>query len=108
MDEMQKKSQLHGGGDSFIATKFPGLDFAACWSNYVFGSTSLDKLSFADVMQFADFRPKLRLNEAKVSKEETGLDPIYFLKFPVLNEKSLEKKAVGLKRTAPSPLPPCS
>nr|GMC60259.1 transcription factor FAMA [Ipomoea batatas] len=51
------------------------------------GSTSLDKLSFADVMQFADFRPKLRLNEAKVSKEETGLDPIYFLKFSVLNEK---------------------
>nr|GMD88019.1 transcription factor FAMA [Ipomoea batatas] len=36
---------------------------------------------------FADFRPKLGLNEAKVSEEETGLDPIYFLKFPVLNEK---------------------
>ncbi|XP_019180980.1 PREDICTED: transcription factor FAMA [Ipomoea nil] len=51
------------------------------------GSTSLDKLSFADVMQFADFGPKLGLNEAKGSDEETGLDPVYFLKFPVLNEK---------------------
>nr|GME01119.1 transcription factor FAMA-like isoform X1 [Ipomoea batatas] len=52
------------------------------------GSTSLDKLSFADVMQFADFGPKLGLNEAnKVSEEKTGLDPVYFLKFPVLNEK---------------------
>lgn len=54
------------------------------------GSTSLDKLSFADVMQFADFGPKLGLNENKVSEEETGLDPVYFLKFPVLNEKVQE------------------
>ncbi|XP_027165026.1 transcription factor FAMA isoform X1 [Coffea eugenioides] len=52
------------------------------------GSTSLDKLSFADVMQFADFGPKLALNQAKTPEEETVLnDSVYFLKFPVLNEK---------------------
>ncbi|XP_020534623.1 transcription factor FAMA isoform X2 [Jatropha curcas] len=51
-------------------------------------STSLDKLSFADVMQFADFGPKLALNQTKISEEEeTGIDPVYFLKFPVLNDK---------------------
>lgn len=52
------------------------------------GSTaSLDKLSFADVMQFADFGPKLGLINSKTSsEEETGIDdPVYFLKFPVLN-----------------------
>ncbi|XP_042487493.1 transcription factor FAMA-like [Macadamia integrifolia] len=46
-----------------------------------------DRLSFADVMQFADFGPKLALNQTKVSDEENGLDPVYFLKFPVLSEK---------------------
>ncbi|KAE9615426.1 hypothetical protein Lal_00048468 [Lupinus albus] len=53
-----------------------------------YGATSFDKLSFADVMQFADFGPKLALNQAK-NCEETGIDPICFLKFPVLNDKNL-------------------
>ncbi|KAG8369676.1 hypothetical protein BUALT_Bualt14G0038600 [Buddleja alternifolia] len=51
------------------------------------GSNSFDKLSFADVMQFADFGPKLALNQTRTSEEETGIDPVYFLKFPVLNDK---------------------
>ncbi|PSS23980.1 Transcription factor FAMA like [Actinidia chinensis var. chinensis] len=50
-----------------------------------------DKLmSFADVMQFADFGPKLGLNPNKISEEdedEAGIDPVYFLRFPVLNDK---------------------
>ncbi|RVW14623.1 Transcription factor FAMA [Vitis vinifera] len=33
------------------------------------------------------FGPKLALNQTKVSEEETGIDPVYFLKFPVLNDK---------------------
>ncbi|KAF7131837.1 hypothetical protein RHSIM_Rhsim09G0055600 [Rhododendron simsii] len=57
-------------------------------------STSPDKLSFADVMQFADFGPRLGLiNQTKIPEEgqeeevETGIDdPVYFLRFPVLNE----------------------
>ncbi|KAL3507341.1 hypothetical protein ACH5RR_032723 [Cinchona calisaya] len=52
--------------------------------------SSLDKFnSFADVMQFADFGPKLALNQSKSSQEEeTGnVDSVYFLKFPVLNDK---------------------
>nr|GEV35611.1 transcription factor FAMA-like isoform X2 [Tanacetum cinerariifolium] len=60
-------------------------------------SNSLDKLSFADVMQFADLGPKLALNQNKTchdhdheEDQETGIDPIYFLKFPVLNERSQE------------------
>ncbi|KAJ4840905.1 hypothetical protein Tsubulata_034898 [Turnera subulata] len=53
--------------------------------------TTMDKLSFADVMQFADFGPKLALNQAKISEEETGIDPVYFLKFPVLNDKMGEQ-----------------
>ncbi|KAJ6290012.1 hypothetical protein OIU78_025848 [Salix suchowensis] len=50
-------------------------------------SASFDKLSFADVMQFADFGPKLALNQTKISEEEIGIDPVNFLKFPVLNDK---------------------
>ncbi|XVF38017.1 hypothetical protein REPUB_Repub20aG0061600 [Reevesia pubescens] len=50
--------------------------------------TSFDKLSFADVMQFADFGPKLALNQTRIPEEETGIDPAgYFLRFPVLNDK---------------------
>lgn len=51
------------------------------------GATSLDRLSFAEVMQFADFGPKLALNQAKIPDEENGIDPVYFLKFPVLNDR---------------------
>ncbi|XP_033144212.1 transcription factor FAMA isoform X4 [Brassica rapa] len=55
-----------------------------------FGATTptFDKMSFADVMQFADFGPKLALNQTRnQDDQETGLDPVYFLKFPVLNDK---------------------
>ncbi|KAL0349161.1 UNVERIFIED_CONTAM: Transcription factor FAMA [Sesamum angustifolium] len=54
-------------------------------------SNSFDKLSFADVMQFADFGPKLALNQSKNSEEDNGIDPVYFLKFPVLNEHKLQE-----------------
>ncbi|KAL6191222.1 hypothetical protein ACLB2K_037613 [Fragaria x ananassa] len=53
-------------------------------------STSFDKLNFADVMQFADFGPKLALNQTKISEDESGIDPVYFLKFPVLNDNKLD------------------
>ncbi|KAI3794931.1 hypothetical protein L1987_37572 [Smallanthus sonchifolius] len=60
-------------------------------------SNSLDKLSFADVMQFADLGPKLALNQNKLTShddhdgsQETRIDPVYFLKFPVLNERVQE------------------
>ncbi|XP_062109121.1 transcription factor FAMA [Humulus lupulus] len=64
------------------------------------------QLSFADVMQFADFGPKLGLNQTNIPAEDddddeeedhrhhTGqpgsnmVDPVYFLKFPVLNDKN--------------------
>ncbi|ESQ37244.1 hypothetical protein EUTSA_v10002558mg [Eutrema salsugineum] len=54
-----------------------------------FGATpTFDKMSFADVMQFADFGPKLALNQTRnQDDQETGMDPVYFLKFPVLNDK---------------------
>ncbi|KAL8048422.1 hypothetical protein ABFX02_07G064500 [Erythranthe guttata] len=56
--------------------------------NFSGGSNSFDKLSFADVMQFADLGPKLGLlNQSKATEElENGLDPVYFLKFPVLTD----------------------
>ncbi|XP_022761049.1 transcription factor FAMA-like isoform X2 [Durio zibethinus] len=58
--------------------------------------TSFDKLSFADVMQFADFGPKLALNQTRIPEEETGIDPAgYFLRFPVLNDK-LEDQSLML------------
>ncbi|KMS98023.1 hypothetical protein BVRB_4g096500 [Beta vulgaris subsp. vulgaris] len=53
-------------------------------------------LSFADVMQFADFGPKLGLNRFQQHQQDdestktntmipgNGIDPVYFLKFPVL------------------------
>ncbi|MED6198696.1 hypothetical protein PIB30_068974, partial [Stylosanthes scabra] len=53
-------------------------------------NSSFHKLSFADVMQFADFGPKLALNQGKTC-EEPGIDPVYFLKFPVLNDKMEEQ-----------------
>ncbi|XP_071707119.1 transcription factor FAMA isoform X2 [Rutidosis leptorrhynchoides] len=59
-------------------------------------SNSFDKLSFADVMQFADLGPRLALNQNKTchdhdEDQEPGIDPIYFLKFPVLNERIQEE-----------------
>ncbi|XP_021748944.1 transcription factor FAMA-like isoform X2 [Chenopodium quinoa] len=60
-------------------------------------------LSFADVMQFADFGPKLALNHPRqhhdiqensnADQEDdhtiTGIDPVYFLKFPVLSNSHM-------------------
>ncbi|XP_050215712.1 transcription factor FAMA isoform X2 [Mercurialis annua] len=61
-------------------------------STFCNSSSPLDKLSFADVMQFADFGPKLALNQTKINEDqETGIDPVYFLKFPVLNDKKEEQ-----------------
>ncbi|XWS09134.1 hypothetical protein CRYUN_Cryun40dG0059900 [Craigia yunnanensis] len=58
--------------------------------------TSFDKLSFADVMKFADFGPKLALNQTRIPEEETGIDPAgYFLRFPVLNDE-LEDQSLML------------
>ncbi|KAK6929593.1 Myc-type, basic helix-loop-helix (bHLH) domain [Dillenia turbinata] len=58
-------------------------------------SSSLEhRLSFTDVMQFADFGPKFALNQAKINEEETGIDPVYFLKFPVLNEKLQDESSL--------------
>nr|KYP37303.1 Transcription factor FAMA [Cajanus cajan] len=57
------------------------------YGNSSSATTSYDKLSFADVMQFADFGPKLALNQTK-SCEESGIDPVYFLKFPVEDEET--------------------
>ncbi|CAH8261726.1 unnamed protein product [Arabidopsis lyrata] len=45
-------------------------------------------MNFSDVMQFVDFGPKLALNQTRnQDDQETGIDPVYFLKFPVLNDK---------------------
>lgn len=63
----------------------PPLSSNFCCSN------SFNKLSFADVMQFAEFSPKLALNEAKSWEDETEkIDPVHTLKFPVLNDKYLQ------------------
>ncbi|KAH0917714.1 hypothetical protein HID58_025374 [Brassica napus] len=52
-----------------------------------FGATpTFDKMSFADVMQFADFGPMLALNQTRSQNDqETWMDPFYILKFPVFN-----------------------
>ncbi|KAL6548531.1 hypothetical protein OROGR_008952 [Orobanche gracilis] len=86
---------------------FPGLDHHNMYNNQIVdyvlnnppptthdqpnicSSSSLDGLSFADVMQFAGFGSKLDANQSKAiaHEEETGnIDPVYFLKFPVLND----------------------
>ncbi|GAV67674.1 HLH domain-containing protein [Cephalotus follicularis] len=62
-------------------------------------TTCFDKFSFADVMQFADFGPKLGLNQTKIAEEETGIDPVYFLKFPVLNDKLEEDQCLMVPRS---------
>ncbi|KAH9312401.1 hypothetical protein KI387_027436 [Taxus chinensis] len=63
----------------------------SCGSSSTGCSAALDKLSFADVMQFADYGPKLALNQAMDEQNEPmgrdpehGFDPVLFLKFPVL------------------------
>ncbi|CAN7070485.1 unnamed protein product, partial [Brassica oleracea var. botrytis] len=44
--------------------------------------------SLAGVMQFAHFGLKLALNQTRnQDDQETGMDPVYFLKLPVLNDK---------------------
>ncbi|CAH8361998.1 unnamed protein product [Eruca vesicaria subsp. sativa] len=52
-----------------------------------FGATpTIDKMSFADVMQFADFGPMLALNQTRnQNDQETWMDPFYILKFPVFD-----------------------
>nr|BCH47630.1 transcription factor FAMA [Callitriche palustris] len=75
------------------------------FSNYC-NSSSFDKLSFADVMQFADFGPKLALNDQQYAKNptdelQTGID---FLKFPVLNDKSIQEDNHNLSLMATQPL----
>ncbi|KAJ4969453.1 hypothetical protein NE237_016154 [Protea cynaroides] len=57
-------------------------------------ASSLDRLSFADVMQFADFGPKLALNQTKISDEDNGIDPVYFLKFPVLSDHKFQDQSL--------------
>ncbi|KAF8083952.1 hypothetical protein N665_0742s0003 [Sinapis alba] len=53
-----------------------------------FGTTpTFDKTSFSDVMQFVDFGPIMALNQTRnQDDQETWVDPIYFLKFPVLDD----------------------
>ncbi|KAF8395736.1 hypothetical protein HHK36_019687 [Tetracentron sinense] len=51
------------------------------------GSTSLDRLSFPEVLEFTDFGPKLALNQDNTLEKENGVDPVYLLKFPVLGDK---------------------
>lgn len=66
-------------------------------------STALEKMSFADVMQFADYGSKLALSQAMDDQNEatgrsgpeTSFDPVYFLKFPVLaadHQKPIDHK----------------
>ncbi|VFQ61111.1 unnamed protein product [Cuscuta campestris] len=68
----------------------PPLASAFCSS----GGGDAASLSFADVMQFADFGPRLTLNETArvLDQEEAELDPAYFLKYPVLGEKGQEEE----------------
>ncbi|KAF5186600.1 Transcription factor fama [Thalictrum thalictroides] len=68
-------------------------------SSFGGSSTSLDKLNFAEVMQFADFGPKLALNQTKTTDEENGMDPVYFLKFPVLNDRSQHQNLINTPLT---------
>lgn len=66
-------------------------------------SSSFDKLSFADVMQFADFGPKLALNQTKIPNyEDSGMDSVYFLKIPVLNHDKFEDKSLNNILTNPA------
>ncbi|GMH13411.1 hypothetical protein Nepgr_015252 [Nepenthes gracilis] len=75
-------------------------------NNYIMPSglcsaTSLDRLSFADVMQFADFGPKLSLNHncnnhfGGEENDNATIDPVYFLKFPVLNDSQHHEHPVA-------------
>ncbi|CAN1144490.1 Transcription factor FAMA [Linum perenne] len=69
------------------------------------GAGGFDKLmSFADVMQFADFGPK---HHDKTTNNNTTTDPVYFLKFPVLNDRiNIEDDDPQLRMISLSPPPP--
>lgn len=83
-----------------LPENFPGLDYSLDHHHHhhhqeddryhhnqqLMMNNSLDRMNFTNVMQFADFGPKLALNQTKVSEEESAIDPVYFLKFPVLND----------------------
>ncbi|XP_020112021.1 transcription factor FAMA [Ananas comosus] len=60
---------------------------------------SFDRLSFSDVVQFADFGPRLSLNQSKASEDEN-----FFLKFHVLGDKLLQEEV--LPPPPPPPPPP--
>ncbi|CAN6447790.1 unnamed protein product [Victoria cruziana] len=60
---------------------------------------SPDRLSFADVMQFAEYGTKnvtIQNGENDDGRcAENGLDPVYFLKFPVLNERIQDQQILS-------------
>ncbi|XP_031479109.1 transcription factor FAMA isoform X2 [Nymphaea colorata] len=65
-------------------------------------ANSPDRLSFADVMQFAEYGTKnvtIQNGENEGRCPENGLDPVYFLKFPVLNEKIQDPQMVSPSAT---------
>ncbi|KAL0718859.1 hypothetical protein Bca4012_068182 [Brassica carinata] len=68
---------------------------------FEFGATPFfDKKTFTDVMHFEDFGPTLALNRTRnQAVQETGVDPVCFLKFPVWNESTQTQHLMSSHRT---------
>lgn len=75
-DDHHQESSTDHNNNLHIVDYNPPLQQQQQQAASFYGSNSFDKLSFADVMQFADFGPKLGLNQTKSAEEETA----YFLK----------------------------
>ncbi|KAL5998533.1 hypothetical protein ACLOJK_009476 [Asimina triloba] len=69
-------------------------------SSFSASSPVLDRLSFADDLHFSDFGPKLALNQPNLDGDEGAIDPVYFLKFPVLSDRSQHPAASTLPPNA--------
>lgn len=70
-------------------------------------AVSFDKLSFSDVLQFADFGPKLALNHPVAASVGGGEDADadddddgYFFRFQSLPQRHADREAAGSKTTA--------
>ncbi|GAB2295709.1 hypothetical protein Dimus_029863 [Dionaea muscipula] len=98
LNDQQQEHHHHQAANSISSNNYMLLASSGLCSSTA--AASLDRLSFADVMQFADFGPRLSLNHNYATSNNIGfesstttdhhnntaIDPIYFLKFPVLND----------------------
>ncbi|KAJ0971930.1 hypothetical protein J5N97_019889 [Dioscorea zingiberensis] len=69
--------------------------------DYMLSNPPLDKNYFSDVMQFADFGPRLALNQTRISEDENN----YFSRFQITNDQKMQEDPLMVVIPPTLPLP---